>query len=99
MSGRRRKAVNVAALVGPLALVPAYRGVGYFTGAVPFPAEPHGDITASDLCDVMGSMDDRLTGLDLRRQHPRLETGLGFRIVLQLDADSNSIGPTTNSKP
>jgi len=42
-----------------LALVLVYSGIGYFTGAVPFPVEPRGDICAGDLCGAMGSVGDR----------------------------------------
>jgi hypothetical protein len=42
-----------------LALVLGYSGIGYFTGVVPFPIEPRGDITAGSLCSFMGSRGDR----------------------------------------
>jgi hypothetical protein len=53
------KAVKFGVLGGVLTLVLGYSGIGYFTGAVPFPIEPRGDITADSLCSVMGSMGDR----------------------------------------
>jgi hypothetical protein len=53
------KAVKFGVLGGVLTLVLGYSGIGYFTGAVPFPIEPRGDITADSLCSFMGSRDDR----------------------------------------
>jgi hypothetical protein len=54
-----RKAVKFGVLGGVLTLVLGYSGIGYFAGAVPFPLEPRGDITAGSLCDAMGSVGDR----------------------------------------
>jgi hypothetical protein len=53
------KAVKFGVLGGVLTLVLGYSGIGYFTGAVPFPIEPRGDITADSLCSFMGSRGDR----------------------------------------
>jgi hypothetical protein len=53
------RAVRFGVLGGALTLVLAYSGIGYFAGAVPFPFEPRGDVTAGSLCGVMGSLGDR----------------------------------------
>jgi hypothetical protein len=53
------KAVKFGVLGGVLTLVLGYSGIGYFTGVVPFPIEPRGDITADSLCSSMGSRGDR----------------------------------------
>ena len=51
MAGRTLK---VGAVSGVLVVTLLYSGVGYFTGAVPFPARQRGEIAAHDLCVSLG---------------------------------------------
>lgn len=63
-----RKSVKLTVAGSMLALALLYCGVGYFTGAVPFPAQQRGGLTAGDLCESMG--DDTETAEQLRAVLP-----------------------------
>jgi len=48
------KPVKLGVLGGVLALALVYSGVGYVSGAVPFPVQQRGDLGAADVCGSLG---------------------------------------------
>lgn len=48
------KPLKIGIVGGVLVIALLYSGIGYFTGAVPFPTQKRGDIVAADVCESLG---------------------------------------------